>query len=625
MVTHGDIQQGGGSVPPAPDRYCDIVMKGGVTSGIVYPLAVCELAEKFRFVNIGGTSAGAIAAAVTAAAEYRRAHGDPHGFEQDVKGLPGTLASRRADGSTTLLSLFAPNPPTRRIFNALLGLLRVRGFRRVFAAVGLPLRIVPWHTILHVLLFAAVVAGMWWASVSLTPPPALLLLCLLTLIGAAIPVTLLWCCFSATLRAVVANKFGLCTGFIPGRPPETAVPLTEWLADLLDRTAGKDGDPAAPLTFGDLLSVGRTGRERINLQMMTTNLTHGRPYRLPFDQHNLYWDPEEFRDLFPERIISWMRMHSELHADGQRLRLPVTEHFPVIVAVRMSLSFPFLISAVPLWSADHSRSENKRREKEHLPEMLERSWFSDGGICSNFPVHFFDAPLPRWPTFAINLRPFHPDFTPAPDQRKNIWMPQDNGQGRLEQWVRFDENGPLRSAWGFVTAMVNTMQNWVDNSQLKMPGFRDRIAHVYLTEEEGGLNLEMKEKAIAFITERGRLAGKLLRDRFTGVDTDCVLTWDNHRWIRYRSTMTLLEKYLHDIVRACAQGNGSTSRTYVDLAQRHAGEPPLSYPLTQGQRGLAATIHAKLKDLVVAWDHAHGGFADGTPRPVPELRARPKI
>jgi predicted acylesterase/phospholipase RssA len=43
-------------------------MKGGVTSGIVYPLAVCELAKEFRFVNIGGTSAGAIAAAVTAAA-----------------------------------------------------------------------------------------------------------------------------------------------------------------------------------------------------------------------------------------------------------------------------------------------------------------------------------------------------------------------------------------------------------------------------------------------------------------------------------------------------------------------------------------------------------------------------
>jgi len=47
-------------------------MKGGITSGVVYPLAACELAKAFRFKNIGGTSAGAIAAAATAAAELGR-------------------------------------------------------------------------------------------------------------------------------------------------------------------------------------------------------------------------------------------------------------------------------------------------------------------------------------------------------------------------------------------------------------------------------------------------------------------------------------------------------------------------------------------------------------------------
>ena len=55
-----------------PERYCDIVMKGGITSGLIYPRAVAELAEVYRFKNIGGTSTGAIAAALTAAAEYRR-------------------------------------------------------------------------------------------------------------------------------------------------------------------------------------------------------------------------------------------------------------------------------------------------------------------------------------------------------------------------------------------------------------------------------------------------------------------------------------------------------------------------------------------------------------------------
>ena len=53
----------------------NVTMKGGTTSGVIYPLAVCELARHFRFRNIGGASAGAIAAAMTAAAEYGRMTG----------------------------------------------------------------------------------------------------------------------------------------------------------------------------------------------------------------------------------------------------------------------------------------------------------------------------------------------------------------------------------------------------------------------------------------------------------------------------------------------------------------------------------------------------------------------
>jgi hypothetical protein len=50
----------------------DLTMEGGTTSGVVYPLAVCELATNFRFRNVGGASAGAIAAALTASAELGR-------------------------------------------------------------------------------------------------------------------------------------------------------------------------------------------------------------------------------------------------------------------------------------------------------------------------------------------------------------------------------------------------------------------------------------------------------------------------------------------------------------------------------------------------------------------------
>ena len=58
-----------------PEETCDIVLKGGITSGVVYPLALVSLSKKYRFSSIGGTSAGAIAAAAAAAAEYGRQTG----------------------------------------------------------------------------------------------------------------------------------------------------------------------------------------------------------------------------------------------------------------------------------------------------------------------------------------------------------------------------------------------------------------------------------------------------------------------------------------------------------------------------------------------------------------------
>ncbi|MNJ28190.1 hypothetical protein D3C77_227190 [compost metagenome] len=39
---------------------CDLIMKGGITSGVVYPLAIVEIAKAFRLRSIGGTSAGAM-------------------------------------------------------------------------------------------------------------------------------------------------------------------------------------------------------------------------------------------------------------------------------------------------------------------------------------------------------------------------------------------------------------------------------------------------------------------------------------------------------------------------------------------------------------------------------------
>lgn len=62
------------------DRYCDLILTGGVTSAIAYPAVIFALAMAYRFNSIGGSSSGAGTAALAAAAEYRRRHGSSDGF-----------------------------------------------------------------------------------------------------------------------------------------------------------------------------------------------------------------------------------------------------------------------------------------------------------------------------------------------------------------------------------------------------------------------------------------------------------------------------------------------------------------------------------------------------------------
>jgi hypothetical protein len=84
---------------------------------------------------------------------------------------------------------------------------------------------------------------------------------------------------------------------------------------------------------------------------------------------------------------------------------------PVAIAARISLSFLGLISALPLLCIDYSRGPGHRN--------LITAWFSDGRIASNFPMHFFDAPWPRRPTFGLNLDKEHPDY-----RGQMVWRPQ---------------------------------------------------------------------------------------------------------------------------------------------------------------------------------------------------------
>ena len=88
-------------------------MKGGITSGIVYPLAACELARQYRFRSIGGSSAGAIGAVLVAAAEHGR---DTGGFRRLAE-IPIKLGPHLGD-------LFTAGPSTATALAVLKGWLQ---------------------------------------------------------------------------------------------------------------------------------------------------------------------------------------------------------------------------------------------------------------------------------------------------------------------------------------------------------------------------------------------------------------------------------------------------------------------------------------------------------------------
>lgn len=640
---------------------CDLVMRGGITSGIVYPRAIAKLAETYRFRSIGGTSAGAIAAAATAAGALGVREGkDP--FQGRFKTLPEELA-KEIDKKTVLERVFQPAKGLERLFAVLLAGLQRMSFGRKVASVLLALCR---HYRLYAALGAAIVViplilATWGLGLGRAAFAGLLAfdvlpLVLFAVLGAATGLLL------DVLFRLPKNDFGICTGSGPTDPanPDTpqddagVAPLTDWLHELFQSVAGRT-IKGAPVTFGDLWGTDDELAERdIDLVLMTTNATRGVSHRFPFVESvwgPLYFNEEEFAKLFPPRVVECL-VNPELtpeekakreEANDDKLvippgfhRLPPARALPILLGARMSLSFPFLLSQVPLYSPQYRKDT----------ATLKRCLFSDGGLTSNFPIHFFDAPIPSRPTFGINLVPDtvtggekgeEPELEArrspaavAKDPWLNVWMPTTNSTG-IQDVALFREiaSGPW-AVIDFFMMLFDTARNWGDTELSAMPGYRDRIVHVALADNEGGLNLSMPPETVRAIGERGECAGILLAARFAshpGKDPKTKkpirLTWDNHRWIRYRTFMAAFELVGRKFGATWQRSDWPESqRTYAELL-----EDPPSYKLTAPQQQFAAAATEELVDMVGSWtesfDHP-APRADGrSPRPKPILRVMP--
>jgi predicted acylesterase/phospholipase RssA len=601
----------------APIKRCDLVMKGGVTSGVVYPQAITELSKQYRFSSIGGTSAGAIAAAVAAAAEYARQGGNPNAFQR-VAELPGWFGEKSSDKHSRLFHLFQPQPSLAAVYGVVTAALGRKGWRKAVALVRAILFEFPIAAVVGLavgFLIAWIASG---TTVAWRVWPGYLASVFLSLLGLSAGILV---AFIVQVRQIPRSGWGICSGMTePSNPSPALVP---WLADLLNQLAGKS--PDAPLTFGDLEA------QDVHLKMISTNLTNGRPYSIPFGEHtHFYFKGAELRRFFPESVVRWMETHpgkrssrdlrGEVASAGLDV-LPDSQDLPVVVAVRMSLSFPFLFCPVPLYGVDF-RFGPKNDKGQAVPESC---FFVDGGIANNFPLNLFDKPLPKWPTFGINLRT-------TKDGRHNqaVFMPCENSEGVDEWWTRFDEGSGFKGLGSFFSLLFDTSRNWRDNLQMGVPGYRDRVVHIGLDpNNEGGLNLDMAKSTIDKLTTRGREAGGTILSRYSPTaeypsNPDCVVNLDNQKWIRFRSFMKLLEDSFLSMQDSYTFSNFGEAN-YLELIEK---AQHLAYHMPDSQREYASWLIEAILELVPEIERKRGmgqSFGTRVPRPEPDLRVTPQF
>lgn len=631
------------SYPVDPGRRCDVVMKGGITSGVVYPLTICRLAERFLLQNIGGTSAGAIAAAAAAAAEYGRRHQTGTGFAE-LEALPGWLGeTAKGSSDSNLFKLFQPRASTRSLFALLVAAISNPGPTVAFEILFSALWNWPRRALVGAALGFVMLALLFFALVS--DRGALSIVALFAGVLAAVALMLIGAVaavmagiYTTAPKALAANGFGICSGISdkptgpasgtaasPAGGTVPAEPLTEWMHHMIARASG-----VAILTFGHLWATDQGPRE-IDLAMITTCLTLGRPYRLPLELTDaFYFNRQELTNYLPDDIVAHLAAHSgDTRTDptfGPLDALPAANDLPILLAARLSLSFPLLLSTLPLYRLNEDQS-------------FTRCLFSDGGICSNFPIEFFDSPLPRWPTFGVNLA------GPVGSDGIDVWMPDTN-------LVHVPPGSTaITGIGGFTSAIGRSAQNWHDNQYVELAGYRDRIVQVRFNPGEGGLNLNMPNTLIDTLRDRGERAGIALVERFADGHkpdgTPYELDWNNHRRIRLRTALAALEDFT---VTTAVGYSGDPSiadpprryitnpppageQTYDQIAATRQ-DPPRYAELDPQQLQLTLAILAKVLPEARSWAAARGrdlppqqspSLIAGAPEPAPQLRITPTL
>jgi predicted acylesterase/phospholipase RssA len=620
---------------------CDLILKGGVTSGVLYPPAVLRLAGAFRFRSIGGASAGAIGAALAAAAEFGRQafpdHERPPGA--GLEGLAELCEELSRPGFT--MARLKPLDGFRSLVQALFLFNRlstsrtakksgfVHALRTLLAATVALLAVAPLASLLGGVLFGLLGTPLAREAERTVPALFVPVVLLSSAIGVIVAAGAAMLLRLGGLAPSGAAGYGMCTGSAGARADfrnPVELELTDWLHYWINRLAGKKPG-AAPLTFSEL------ERHGIKLRLMSTNLSLSQAFVLPLERgsRSFFFRSEDMKRIFPPAV------HAALDAFGRRnptdklifpegvefLRFPFGDELPIVVGARLSLSFPVLLTSVRVHSFAPRSYDKARRNEPVDPETdLEDHWFSDGGITSNFPIHLFDTWFPTRPTFGITLYD-------SPVSR--VLAQRESNQTReavvLPRPRDFDLARPPRTAISgtgdFLRAVFNAAQSHRDVAQSGLPSYRERIVQVFLDSSEGGLNLAMDRKTILGIQHKGTLAADELLARFR---SGSALSghYREHVWVRTLTLLSQLEKHFAEIRKSVpgASWKDEVLADYAALLDEQMNARPVWYRKQSARWNAEALRRVRaLLELVDAWDSSESPcFSAEPPRPEGRLR-----
>jgi predicted acylesterase/phospholipase RssA len=403
--------------------------------------------------------------------------------------------------------------------------------------------------------------------------------------------------------------YGICNGH--SKKPSNENPnLTDWLYTSFNELAGLKAD-GPPLTFGHLRGTrDREGEEiqnpdekmALTLRMITTNLSHSQPYLLPDGLEGFLFKKDEMCQLFPKQVVAQMtddqHRRKDIVLQGISISedslpegfcfLPKVDNLPVVFATRLSLSFPLLISAIPLYTfSNEALVQLKKPTSGSQPKLTQanndvlQNWFSDGGICSNFPIQFFDAWLPKLPTFGINLAQLRvptkfsalqmpPEFEEVAKIAESIDSLAQSSSDKTKMGDKnlrkkpLDEpvylpkaDDPLSVEWEELSGLGKFLQTifltglgYRDTMQSSLPSYRERVVQIRLSEDEAGLNLRMSPTTIQSIVDKGKEAGEKLLpatkagEKLLPATKDGEFNFEQHQWARFLVLIALLEQNL---------------------------------------------------------------------------------